>query len=411
MVQKQALARYEFKRKLEELRSHSGRATELISLYVPPTRQIHEVVSYLRNEYSQSSNIKSKSTRKNVMAAIDSIMNRLKAFKRPPENGMVFFVGHTAIAGDQTEMVSHIIEPPEKITTFLYRCDSSFHLEPLEEMLTEKDVYGLLVIDRSEATIGFLRGKRINTVKNIQSLVPSKHGRGGQSQRRFERLIEIAAHEFFKKVGDLINDTFLDEKELKGVLVGGPGSTKTFFIERDYLHHELKKKVIDTFDTGYTDEYGLKELMEKATESLSGIELMKEKKLLQKFLDEIRKPDGGLAVYGEENVLKALQLGAIDILLVSEAMRKRRIKISCQRCGYSHEKTILEDKVSLGDCPNCQSSLNVEKNQDIINELIKTAETYGTNIELISSDSEEGEMFLKAFGGLGGVTRYKVEIA
>jgi peptide chain release factor subunit 1 len=411
MVQKQALARYEFKRKLEELRSHSGRATELISLYIPPTRQIHEVVSYLRNEYSQSSNIKSKSTRKNVMAAIDSIMNRLKAFKKPPENGMVFFVGHTAIAGDQTEMVSHIIEPPEKITTFLYRCDSSFHLEPLEEMLTEKDVYGLLVIDRSEATIGFLRGKRINTVKNIQSLVPSKHGRGGQSQRRFERLIEIAAHEFFKKVGDLINDIFLDEKELKGVLVGGPGSTKTFFTERDYLHHELKKKVIDTFDTGYTDEYGLKELMEKATESLSGIELMKEKKLLQKFLDEIRKPDGGLAVYGEENVLKALQLGAIDILLVSEAMRKRRIKISCQRCGYSHEKTILEDKVSLDDCPNCQSSLNVEENQDIINELIKTAETYGTNIELISSDSEEGEMFLKAFGGLGGVTRYKVEIA
>ncbi|MEE9151979.1 MAG: peptide chain release factor 1, partial [Thermoplasmata archaeon] len=79
MVQKKALARYEFKRKIEELGSLSGRATELISLYVPSTRQIHEVVSYLRNEYSQSSNIKSKSTRKNVMAAIESIMNRLKA--------------------------------------------------------------------------------------------------------------------------------------------------------------------------------------------------------------------------------------------------------------------------------------------------------------------------------------------
>lgn len=411
MVQKEALARYEFKRKLEELRSHSGRATELISLYVPPTRQIHEVTSYLRNEYSQSSNIKSKSTRKNVMAAIDSIMNRLKAFKRPPENGMVFFVGHTAITGDQTEMVTHIIEPPEKITTFLYRCDSSFYLEPLEEMLSEKDIYGLLVIDRSEATIGFLKGKRISTIKNIQSLVPSKHGRGGQSQRRFERLIEIAAHEFFKKVGDLVNDAFLEEKDLKGILIGGPGSTKTYFMERDYLHHELKKKIVDSFDTGYTDEYGLKELMEKARESLSGIELMKEKKLLQRFLDEIRKPDGGLAVYGEEEVLKALQLGAIDTLLVSEAMRKRRIKISCQRCGYTQDRTVMEEKISLEDCPNCQSTLNVVENLDIINQIIKTAENYGTNVELISSDSEEGEMFLRAFGGLGGVTRYKVEMS
>ena len=84
MVEKQALARYEFKRKLEELRTLSGRATELISLYIPPNRQIHEVVAYLRNEYSQSSNIKSKSTKKNVMAAIESISNRLKAYKRPP---------------------------------------------------------------------------------------------------------------------------------------------------------------------------------------------------------------------------------------------------------------------------------------------------------------------------------------
>ncbi len=411
MVQKEALARYEFKRKLEELGSLSGRATELISLYIPPTRQIHEVASYLRNEYSQSSNIKSKSTRKNVMSAIESITNRLKAFKRPPENGMVFFVGHTAITGDQTEMVSHIIEPPEKITTFLYRCDSSFYLVPLEEMLSEKDVYGLLVIDRSEATIGFLKGKRISTIKNFQSLVPSKHGRGGQSQRRFERLIEIAAHEFFKKVGDLANDAFLDEKDLKGVLIGGPGSTKTYFMERDYLHHELKKKIIDSFDTGYTDEYGLKELMEKAKERLSGIELMKEKKLLQRFLDEIRKPDGGLAVYGEEEVLKALQLGAIDTLLVSEAMRKRRIKISCQRCGYKQDKTVMEEKVSLEDCPNCQSTLNVVENLDIINEIIRTAENYGTTVELISSDSEEGEMFLRAFGGIGGVTRYKVEMS
>jgi peptide chain release factor subunit 1 len=410
MVEKETLARYEFKRKLEELRSLNGRATELISLYVPPGRQIHEVASYLRNEYSQSSNIKSKSTKKNVMAAIESIMNKLKAYKKPPEKGMVFLVGHTSLAGDQTDMVSHIIEPPDKITTFLYRCDSSFYLEPLEDMLSEKDVYGLVVIDRSEATLGYLKGKRISVIKNIQSLVPSKHGRGGQSQRRFERLIEIAAHEFFKKVGDLANDAFMAESELKGVLIGGPGSTKVFFMENDYLHHELRKKVVDTFDTGYTDEYGLKELMEKAKDSLSGIELMKEKKLLAQFLDEIRKPDGGLAVYGEKEVLSALELGAIDILLVSEGIRKRKVTMSCRSCGNTEEKTVLEGKISNAPCPKCQSTMEVAKNIDIIEELVVVAENFGTKVELISSDSEEGDTFLRAFGGLAGVMRYKMNM-
>ena len=249
-----AMARYELKRQLEQLGSYAGHATELISLFVPSSRPISYATSYLKNEYSQSSNIKSKSTKKNVMAAIESITSRLKTYKKPPENGVVFFVGHVAIGSNQTEMVQIAVEPPMPISTFLYRCDSKFYIEPLENMLVDNETFGLIVIDRSEATIGLLRGKRVDVVKNIPSRVPSKHGRGGQSQRRFERLIEIAAHEFFKKVGDIVNEKLLEEKELKGILVGGPGATKNFFVDKNYLHHELKQKVIDLFDTGYTDE-------------------------------------------------------------------------------------------------------------------------------------------------------------
>ncbi len=408
MAESTALARYEFKRKLEELESFSGRATELISLYIPPTKQIHDVASYLRNEYSQSSNIKSKSTRKNVMAAIESIGNRLKAYKKPPDNGIVFFVGHVEIGGYQTQMVYHVIEPPESISTFLYRCDSSFYLDPLKEMLLERDVYGLVVIDRSEATIGILKGKKVNLIKNIQSLVPSKHGRGGQSQRRFERLIEIAAHEFYKKVGDLVNDAFLEEGDLKGILVGGPGSTKDYFIGEDYIHHELKKKIIDTYDTGYTNEHGLKELMGKASETLSEIDLMKEKKLIQKFLDEVRKSDGGLAVYGENEVIKALEMGAIDTLIISESLRKYRLRIECENCDYSREETSTSNSPSLGECPECQASLSVHENNDIIKELYRKAEEVGTKVELVSKDSEEGEMLIRAFDGIVGILRYKI---
>ncbi|MFQ5552914.1 MAG: peptide chain release factor 1, partial [Thermoplasmata archaeon] len=133
-VQEKGKERYLFKRKLEEIEAAEGRGTELVSLYVPPKRQVSDVTGYLRQELSQSSNIKSKTTRKNVMSAIESILSRLRAFRRVPETGLAFFVGHKQVGADQTQMVSHVVEPPEPVTTFLYRCDSRFFTEPLEEM-------------------------------------------------------------------------------------------------------------------------------------------------------------------------------------------------------------------------------------------------------------------------------------
>ena len=401
------LQKYEFRRSLEEVSGLSGRGTELISLYIPPTRQISDVAGYLRNEYSQSSNIKSASTRKNVQAAISSILSRLKGFRQPPENGLVFFVGHRSVSADQTSMVQFVLEPPDPVQTFMYRCDSSFYLEPLHDMLEKKDRYGLVVIDRSEATIGLLNGKRISSIKNLQSLVPSKHGRGGQSARRFERLIEVAAHEYYKRVAEIVNESFLEDKALKGMLVGGPGPTKDFFVKSEYLHHELQQKVIDVFDTGYTDEYGLKELVEKARDALRGLDLMREKDLIQRLFEEIRKPDGGLAVYGEEQIKHALMIGAVDTLLVSEDLRKKKLSMSCPACGEAKELFVSEAPDEI-KCDECGGAMEVKEAVDLVEELHKMADANSTAVEFISGESEEGGLLVKAFGGLAGILRFKV---
>jgi peptide chain release factor subunit 1 len=401
------LQKYEFRRSLEEVKKLSGRGTELISLYVPPSRQISDVSNYLRSEYSQSSNIKSASTRKNVQAAISSILSRLKNFKAPPENGLVFFVGHRSIGADQTDMIQFVLEPPEPVPTFVYRCDSQFFTEPIEGMLETKEKYGLIVIDRSEATIGMLNGKRIIPIKNMQSLVPSKHGRGGQSARRFERLIEIAAHEYYKKVADVANEAFLSEKDLKGILVGGPGPTKDFFVKSEYLHYELQKKIIDTFDTGYTDEYGLKELIEKSRERMKDLDLMREKDLMQKLFEEIRKPDGGLSIYGEEQVKNALLIGAVDTLIVSEDMRRVKLSLTCPSCGAKKE-TMAKDSTEDVKCDKCSAVMKVDEVDDLVGELHKLADANNTKVEFISGESEEGGLLLKAFGGVAGILRFRV---
>ena len=368
----ESLQKYEFKQSLERIKNHRGHATELVSLYIPPDRKIHEVQAYLRNEASQSANIKSKSTRKNVSAAIESIMSRLKMYKNPPENGMVFFVGHVAKGGNQTTMVQEVVVPPEPVPAFLYRCDSGFFLEPLEALGETKTQFGLIVIDRSECTLGMLKGATIATLKHMFSQVPSNHGKGGQSKRRFERLTEEAAHEWYKKVGSSATDCFLGSN-IEGILIGGPGATKDYFLSKDYLNHELNKIVIDTFDTGYTDETGLRELVTRGANRLSEIQLIKEKVIMERFMKEVLSPKGTLATYGIKQVEAALEMGAVEQLLISEGLEKM---------------------------PSIE--------EGTVKRLGELAENSKAEVLIISTDSEEGKSLQKAFGGLAAMLRYPI---
>ncbi|WP_321210924.1 peptide chain release factor aRF-1 [Methanothermobacter sp. DP] len=397
---------FEFKRTLQELSDKRGRGTELVSVYIPPDRQISDVAKHMREELSQSANIKSKQTKKNVQSAIEVIMQRLKLFPRPPEKGLVMFVGMVPRGGPGTEkMETYVFEPPEPIKTYIYHCNSEFYLEPLKEMLEEKETYGLAVLDRKEATIATLRGKRIDILKTLTSGVPGKHKAGGQSQRRFDRLIDLAAHEFLKRIGEHMNEAFLQIEDLKGIILGGPGHTKEEFLNGDYLHHELKKKVITTVDTSYTGEFGIREVIDKSMDVLSEIDVMREKKLVQRFLRELINEDG-LASYGEREVRQHLQMGAVEVLLLSEDLKYQRGTYECASCGHSMEKT-GKDLPDTETCPECNDQMRLSDRRDMIDDLVEMAEEVGTEVEIISTETEEGMQLLRAFGGIGAILRYR----
>ena len=402
-------ARYDFKKAMEEIRNYRGRGTELISVYVPFGKLISDAMAYLREEQGQAQNIKSKTTMKNVTSAIDSIMQRLKTFDKVPENGIVIFCGEVPRAGDQTKMVQYVINPPEPIGAFLYRCDSSFFTDPLETMLVDKRYYGLLVMDRKEATIGILAGPRIQVLKHFESMVPSKHHQGGQSSVRFERLIEIAAHEFFKKIADNCTTCFLDSlQDLEGIIIGGHSPTKDFFYNEQYLHHELQKKVIKPLiDTGYTDEFGLKELVDNAQGSIADQQLSQEREMMQRLFREIRKTEGGLDAYGEDNVRHCAEMGAVDTFLISSQLRKYRCNCQCNS-GHTFDITVDDPDLPL-KCPECGANAKVLDSKDLIDDFFEMADTYNSNMQLITPDSEEGGMLLKAFGGIAALLRYRLE--
>ena len=154
MTEQSAHQKYEFKKKLESLRDKRGRSTELITLYIPLDKQIFDVTNQLKEEHGQAANIKSKLTRTNVQGAIQSLLSKLKYLDKVPENGIVYFTGAVDIGANKTNMESEVIIPPEPTTAYKYHCNSTFYLEPLEDMLKDKNTFGLLVLDRREATVG-----------------------------------------------------------------------------------------------------------------------------------------------------------------------------------------------------------------------------------------------------------------
>ncbi len=408
--------RYQFKRLLDDLASKRGRGTELISVYITPDFELVKVMQQLRDEQGTAANIKSKTTRKNVLGALERVIQFLRVYiaehRRPPAHGMAIFCGNVAGREDVSDIQLYWVEPPEPITVRMYRCNQEFMLRPLREMLQVKETIGLLTLDRREATLATLRGKHIEILRRLTSGIPGKHSKGGQSARRFERLIEIAAHEYMKRVAEAANEIFSQVPDLRAIIVGGPGPTKEEFLKSELLYDSVRKKVAASLDTGYTDEYGVRELVDKAGEVLADLDIAKEKALIQRFMTEL-VAGKGLVAYGEREVREQFERGAVELLLISEALRRIRCTARCQMCEHDVLETTedleaYKKQLATKTCQKCgEAKLVLVESKDLVQELIELADKFGARVEFVSTETDEGKQLLIAFKGLAALLRFR----
>jgi len=314
---------YKLKKLIRELKSMRGRHTELVTVYVPAGFNLNNIISQLSSEQGTASNIKSKSTRKNVTDALERSIQRLRLYDKTPKNGLVLFCGNVSEREGVQDIKVWALEPPEPMSIRTYRCDQTFITEPLEKLVTPTDVYGLIAIDNKTATIARLKGDNVTIVKIMTSGYHGKHRAGGQSHRRFERLIAEQSHEFKKRVANYADKEFMPKiKDLRGLVVGGPAGTKNDFLEGGYLNHELKKKITAVKDITYTDESGIRELVDAAQDDLADVEMVRQKVSMQEFMKRL-VADGAIA-YGAE-VGAAMNAGAVDTLMISETLDDEEI--------------------------------------------------------------------------------------
>ena len=358
--------RHDLKKLIKELQQYRGSHTELVSVYIPKDYDMNKIINHLQQEQGTAENIKSTATRKNVTDALERMIQHLRLFKRTPENGLAVFAGNVAEREGRVNVQVWSVEPPVPLKTRIYRCDKEFVTDILIDILDIKEVYGLIVIDRRDAIIAYLKGKTIIPLVKTHSQVPGKFRAGGQSALRFARQREGAIRDHFKKVAEYVKEQFLTNENLKAIIVGGPGPTKYDFVDGNFITNELKKKIIAIKDLSYTEEFGLQELVDKSQDVLAEEEIATEKKIMLRFFDTLAKTPQKVS-YGANETMRTLELGAVDVLLLSED---------------------LDD--------------------DTIEKYEQKAAEFGTEVQIISTETREGVQ-LRDIGKIAGILRYEIQ--
>jgi peptide chain release factor subunit 1 len=411
-----SVRRYKLTRMINELASISGHGTELVTVYIPPRRPIFEVISQLRNEAGTASNIKSDLTRSHVQDALSTTMEYLKKYKTTPENGLVVFCG--AIPNDRgigkEKIEIYPVDPPKPVQISLYRCDDHFWTDHLKDMLKDDKAIGILAIDTQEAGIGILTGNDSKTIDSLTSGVAGKHRQGGQSARRFERLRDNELNEYYHRVAAHAKAVFIDQYNVKGIIVGGPGPTKENFLKEEYLDYRLQNSIIATLDTGYSGEEGVREILDKARKEgvLQEFRLMEEKQIIDKFMTEIHS-GRGLGIYGIHDVVNAAKNGVADLVVVTDDISFVKLEFRCKVCRTVQEKVVERSDVIATkqsymskQCPSCGATDYDAVEKDIVEYLEELTSMTGSRLEVISGRTEEGAQ-LASLGKIGAILRYK----
>jgi peptide chain release factor subunit 1 len=359
--------RFELKKFIKELSSYRAAHTEFVTVYIPEGYDMFKIINHLAQEQGTASNIKSASTRNNVIDALERMIQHLKLFKKTPLHGLAVFSGNILSREGKSDVRVWSIEPPVPLNTRIYKCDKNFELQLLRDMVDIKEMYGLVVMDARDASLALLKGKRIVPLLKTHSHVPGKMKAGGQSAHRFQANRDLAVKEHLKKIADYMKEQFLTREGLKGILVGGPGPNKYDLVEGNFITGDVKKKIVTIKDLAYTGDFGLQELVDKCQDVLAQEEIADEKKIMFKFFNLLAtKLD--MVAYGEEHVRMAMSMGAVDTLLLSE---------------------------SLDD--------------DVIDEFDELAKKFSTEVKIISTETREGVQ-LRDIGKIAAILRYPVNI-
>jgi peptide chain release factor subunit 1 len=403
---------WKIKKLIKSLEMARGNGTSMISLILPPKDQISRAAKMLADEFGTASNIKSRVNRLSVLSAITSTQQRLKLFTKVPPNGLVIYCGTILTDDNKEKKVNIDFEPFKPINTSLYLCDNKFHTEALQELLESDDKFGFIVMDGNGSLFGTLAGNTREILHKFSVDLPKKHGRGGQSALRFARLRLEKRHNYVRKVAETATQMFItnDKVNVAGIVLAGSADFKNDLAQSDIFDQRLVAKVLKTVDVSYGGENGFNQAIELSSETLTNVKFVQEKKLISKYFEEISQ-DTGKFCFGIKDTLTALEMGAVQTLIVYE--NEPTMRYTLKNASTGEEKVLHLDKDGEKNQSNFVASDGAEletiEKKQLVEWFAEQYKNFGAELEFVSDRSQEGSQFVRGFGGVGGILRYKVD--
>lgn len=346
-----------------------------------------------------------------MLSAITSTQQRLKLYNKVPPNGLVVYCGEIITSEGKERKINIDFEPFKPINTSLYLCDNKFHTEALSELLESDQKFGFIVMDGSGTLFGTLSGNTRDVIQKFSVDLPKKHGRGGQSALRFSRLRDEKRHNYVRKVAELAVQNFItaDKVNVAGIILAGSADFKNDLNQSDLFDQRLQSKVIKVVDVSYGGENGFNQAIELAAETLGNVKFIQEKKLIGKYFEEISQ-DSGKVCYGIEDTLKALELGAAETLIVYENLDVTRWVLKASDGSEIILHTTKAQEANREQFMDKESGQEMEiiEQGSFLEWLAEKYKDFGAALEFVSDRSSEGNQFVKGFGGIGALLRYKV---
>lgn len=187
---------------------------------------------------------------------------------------------------------------------------------------------------------------------------------------------------------------------------------KTELGKSEMFDQRLQSKVIKSVDVSYGGESGFNQAIEMSVEVLSEVKFVQEKKLLGKYFEEIGQ-DTGKYVLGVQDTMTALEMGAVDTLIVWENLDARRYELKNSATGETVIKYLSSDQeMDQGNFVDEATSgeLDVVDRMLLLEWFAENYQQYGCRLEFVTNRSQEGSQFCRGFGGIGGILRYPADV-
>jgi len=242
--------------------------------------------------------------------------------------------------------------PPRKILQRFYRCDKKFHVDYLTELFQDDGKKFGLVWCESDMIIiyEFYSTYEMKKLKTISSHLKNAHKKGGQSQKRFERIVNEQRSGHYSNVGQIVSELH-NSHHWEHLFIASSGSKKNE-IQNELICALQSHSTVITISDITTPIQCIKTQCNINRHTATD-------QYIQKFYDSIHE---GTVVYGKKETLEALQIGQLKVI-------------------FSTDETIR---------PLCES--------------------FGTDFVLLKNRSTLENRVIREFGQYGGLTRYKMDV-